>query len=532
MKDNAGRGGSAGTIDEDVVHRVLDRAAQAWGDEPLVTFTEDGQATTHSYAELASWSRGVAAALLDGPAQPGDRVAIMVSNRVEFLIAWFGCAYAGLVSVPVNTAMRGQLLAHVLTSTQPAVIVVEADFAEALMLALSTVGAEPTLVVVGGTTAVSNACLAFEDLLGHEEVQMPEVTPGVAHAVFFTSGTTGPAKGVTYSHARTVQLARNSNQWLDMRREDTAHTCLPLFHINALLNTFLNSVRVGCHCVIARRFSARRYWDEVREAGATIVNCLGTMGAILWKSPPSARDRDHRVRRGLVMPCPVDWDEWEQRFGFEVLQCYGSTDAGSIMGIPPDVHRRKGAAGRVLDGWNVAIVDDADTPVPRGRPGELVVRPTRPHIAMSGYWGNPEATVKAWRNLWMHTGDILREDEDGWFWFVSRKDEFIRRAGENVSCFEVENVILRMPRVDLVVAFAVPAEMGDEDVAVVVVPSPGSELGPQELHDFCVENLPKYCVPRYIALSDRLALTESGKVDRAAAIRDYRERLVDVSIRA
>lgn len=520
------------SIDDRLVHAALDRAAERWGDEPLITFgvARTGSLST-SYAALARDARSVAQTLLDAGLSSGDRVALMVSNRIEFLAVWFACAYAGLICVPLNTAQRGPLLGGLVESVDPALAFVEDKYVDQFIAAAPGQRVAERLVMVGDSVPpVGSGRLRYAAFLGRAGDSLtPPEKASTPHSIFFTSGTTGPAKGVVYSQARSAHLAANSNEWLQTERGDVVFTCLPLFHINALLNTFYNSMRVGCRCVIAEKFSASRFWDDVREIQATIVNCLGTMGAILWKQDPSPADTDHSVRRGLVMPCPVDWDEWRQRFGFDVLQCYGSTDAGSIMGIGRDVDAPKGSVGRVLDGWEVQIVDKDDRPVPVGTPGELLVRPTRPDIAMSGYWRRPDATVEAWRNLWLHTGDMLREDEDGNFWFVSRLSEFVRKAGENVSCFEVEQVITLHPDVELAMAFGIPAEMGDEEVGVLVVPRRVGELELDELREYCVEHLPLYAVPRYLGTIRTLPLTASGKVDRLAAMRGGRDLLVDMA---
>jgi crotonobetaine/carnitine-CoA ligase len=510
----------------ELLHEALGRAAERWGDAPLIEFLDHGASYPLSYARLAADSRALAVHLLQVGMHPNDRVALMMSNRAEFLTIWFACAYAGLVCVPVNTAMRGNLLDHVLRSTTPRLAFVERENLDVFAAAAESQELHIRLVVVGTAGSILQTDLPVVVNTSAAQI-LPSPRPSDSHSIFFTSGTTGPAKGVIYSHARTMHLARNSNEWLQTRSEDTVYTCLPLFHINALLNSFLNCLRVGGKIVISKRFSARNFWHEVRESEATIVNCLGTMAAILWKRDPSDMDRDHHVQRGLVMPCPVDWDDWHDRFGFEVLQCYGSTDAGSIIGAPVSPDRRTGAAGKLLEGWEAVIADDADNPLPTGTAGELLVRPTLPHIAMDGYWDQPGATVNAWRNLWIHTGDILTVDEDGWFWFVSRKAEFIRRSGENISCFEVEQTILRHSALELVLAFGVPSDMGDDDVAVIVEPRLGHTVDAAELRIFCVEHLPRYGVPRYVGVATRLPLTESGKVDRATAIRDLRHLLVD-----
>jgi crotonobetaine/carnitine-CoA ligase len=330
----------------------------------------------------------------------------------------------------------------------------------------------------------------------------------------YTSGTTGPSKGVLHTHNSIVAFGDKA-QWLfRYTADDVSHNCLPLFHANALCVTLLPSVRIGATAFFGRRFSASGFWPELREHKATVTSILGAMVPILWGAEPSARDLDNEVRVALSVPTPPAefYDGFERRFGLRLVSQYGMSDTSMVIGTPPDVRGRPGYAGVCSRDFECVVVDEHDQPVPDGTPGELVVRPLKPDIIMRGYWNNPSATLDAFRNLWFHTGDVLIREPDGWFKFIDRKKDAMRRFGENISSFEVESVIAMHPDVAEVAVYGVPAQLSEDEVMAAVVFRPGHEPDMASLGCYCDEQLPYFASPRYLVALDELPKTENEKV--------------------
>jgi crotonobetaine/carnitine-CoA ligase len=330
--------------------------------------------------------------------------------------------------------------------------------------------------------------------------------------MLYTSGTTGPSKGVLCPHAQWYWWAVKAGEILGVREGDVLYTCLPVFHTNAL-STFAQALLHGATFVPGERFSASRFWQRLSDSGATITYLLGAMVYILAKRPPEEYV-EHTTRVALAPATSAELCvEFRQRFGIRIVDAWGSTEtnaviASSVGDAPP------GSMGGVVDGFDARAVDEDDEEVPRGTPGELVVRSDLPFAFATGYHGLPEKTVDAWRNLWFHTGDRVVCDEDGWFWFVDRLKDSIRRRGENISSYEVEAVLSAHPDVAAAAVVPVPADVGEDEVLACVVPRDGVRLDPAELVAFCEPRLAAFAVPRYVELVDELPLTANGKVEK------------------
>jgi crotonobetaine/carnitine-CoA ligase len=265
--------------------------------------------------------------------------------------------------------------------------------------------------------------------------------------------------------------------------------------------------------VIGPRFSASRFWQRAAAADATVTYLLGTMVSILASRAPTADDRSHRVRIALTPATPPEvWDTFRARFGVELVEGHGMTETNAVIG-PRDGEQRPGWMGRVMPGFEAIVVDENDVPVPNGTAGELVMRARGPFAFASGSWRMPEATVAAWRNLWFHTGDRVVA-EDGWLRFLDRMKDAIRRRGENISAWEVEQVLLQHERVESAAVIPVPFEFGEDEVMACLVPRAGARLDPIEVVRFCEPRLPHFAVPRYLEIVDSLPLTENGKVQK------------------
>jgi crotonobetaine/carnitine-CoA ligase len=337
--------------------------------------------------------------------------------------------------------------------------------------------------------------------------------------ILYTSGTTGPAKGVRCPHAQLYWWGIINSEVLGIGPGDVLFTSLPLFHTNAI-NSLFQALVAGATYAIEPRFSASRYWDQAREHGATVTYLLGAMIAMLQAQPSSDADRGHQVRVALAPATPAPLHEpFRERFGIALIDGYGSTETSHIIGRAEDP-QRPGLLGRPVDEFDVRVFDEHDAEVPAGTPGELVVRSRHPFSLAGGYHGMPDATVAAWRNLWFHTGDQVVCDGDGWFRFMDRHKDTIRRRGENISSVEVERTLLEHPDVGAVAVYPVPSELAEDEVMAAIVPAPGASPDPVALMAHCEPRLAYFAIPRYIDLVDSLPLTENGKVRK----QDLRER--------
>lgn len=497
----------SGAHDVETLGGLLRESAAASGRKPVVQFIDGPSITAEDLLQLSSQAGGVFQQL---GVHRGDRVAIMLSNSEEFLWAYFGAAICGAVSVPLNVELRGPILEHMLAESEPTVIVAETQYVPTLEVALSTTGVETTILRAGSSGGGTDEFRSA--VLGSDPGGFVETAPADLAVILYTSGTTGRSKGIMVCNRMSMSLPAAVEQSLEYRADDVMYNVLPLFHGNTLNISLLPALRTGATAVIGRRFSASNWWKEITECGATAISLLGSMVPILWNRPPTEFDRAHNVRIALAVPAPMtEYEGFEQRFGLRLASLYGMTDCGLTILTPPG-QGRPGYAGTAHDDWECRVVDEFDEPVPDGYGGELVLRPKRPFITQLGYWRNAEATVTAWQNLWFHTGDRMIRDPDGWFRFVDRKKDAIRRFGENISSFEVESVILSHPAVAEVAVFPVPSEMEEDEVMAAVVLEEGSSCTAAQLSEHCTHLLPYFAVPRFIDIRGHLPKTSTEKV--------------------
>jgi crotonobetaine/carnitine-CoA ligase len=484
--------------------------ARAWDRGTQVAAVIDGQPVT--YGELADRAARVTGGLQALGVEPGDRVAVMLSTRPEFLYAWFGILGAGAIEVPIHDAARGPGIAYILQTTGARLLIVDDEHVEHVAEQVAAVPSLRHVVVVGDVPVLARPASSFAALLAHERAAFVEVAPSAPASILFTGGTTGPPKGVVVSHNHNLNMARGVVDMLGYDEQDTLYSVFPLFHANAKYVSVLASMVAGARVVVDRRFSASRFWETCRREGVTAFNGMGEMLRILLKRDPAPEDADHGVRVVFGAAAPVDLIEaFEQRFGVAVLDVYGLTETGPVTAITWD-HRRPGSCGIPTPWYEVRIVDEHDHEVAPGEVGEIVVRPRRPHVMMEGYWGNEAATLKTLRNLWFHTGDLASRDEDGFFWFRERGTDSIRRRGENVSAWEVERVLADHPELLEAAVFGVPAEIGGQEVMVAAVRRPGVVMTPEALLDYCTGKMPHFAVPRYVRFMDKLPRSHAQRV--------------------
>jgi crotonobetaine/carnitine-CoA ligase len=487
---------------QQTVPHLLRLQAERWGGRVAVR-TGDLEL---SFAELPDLVGRRAAALAAAGIGPGDRVAALCSNRIELLELILACGWLGAIAAPLNTATRGPQLAHMLANAEPVAILVEDEFTAALDSLDSGV---PAGIALWHLDADSSGWPPPPA----DPAPPGRVGPGDTLVMLYTSGTTGPAKGVRCPHAQLFRFGLNVVNLLEITEDDVLYTCLPLFHTNAL-NCFFQALLSGATYALDTRFSASRFFTRAIDAGATVTYLLGAMVPILLKQPVRPQEREHSIRiANGNAPAPEVDRETRERFGFWVAECYASTEAGCVLGAPL-AEQRLGAMGRPMPGYEAIVADDLDRAVPTGTSGELLVRAQHPFSLATGYNRMPEKTVEAWRNLWYHTGDRVVEEEDGYLSFVDRMTDSLRRRGENISSFEVEQVLLTHPDVSECAVFGVPSELGEDEVMAAVVLRPGATLEPAALVEFCAGRLAYFAIPRYLELVDALPLTENGKVKK------------------
>ena len=502
------------------IDALLAGQARAVPDRVFLRF-DDGDLT---FAETERRVDALAAGLAGLGVSCGELVPVLLPNGADFVVTWLALCRLGAVATLVNTALRGPALAHALDLTTAGLVVVH----DSLVPSLDPIVAEGTdlarAVVVGGPDGSRRELAAAgvevvddASLAGVAGSPLPPPTHTVTDPamVLFTSGTTGPSKGCVLSHRYAVRQAQLMIEHFGLRPDDVLYSPFPLFHLDASVLTVMPALVLGTTAAIGGRFSASGFWDEVRRFRATVFDFMGATLTMLHKRTPAPDDTDHPVRLAWGVPVPEFAPQFEERFGMRLVEAYGSTDAGVPIYQPLDEPRRPGSCGRAIPQYDIAVVDGDDHEVAVGEVGELVVRPNEPSLISDGYYGQPEATLASRRNLWFHTGDLVRRDAEGYVYFVGRTTDSIRRRGENISAFEVEEVVKLHPLVLDAAAYGVPSELSEDDVMVAVVVRPGEVLAPADLVAFCAQRMARHMLPRYVDIVAELPRTPTEKVEKA-----------------
>jgi carnitine-CoA ligase len=500
---------------ERTITHILESRAAATPDRRLLVIGE----RTFTAAELNETVNRVAHGLLQIGFGSGVTTALLSSNRPEMVVAWLALAKIGAVCVPINIASKAPQLAHVLSNSQSRALVAESRWLPELRQVQHDLPALERIVtfdpVDAGASEHGRQMSAFENLLTDRTENPPvSVDPVDLASIMYTGGTTGPSKGVMCSQSQYYWWARTLSEAIGLAESDVWYTCLPMFHINAQ-GTFLASLLTGATISVGERFSARGYWNEARRAGATVCSLLGTMSHILYHREPAPDERPPQLRLIFCPAFPAALQlAFEARFGVRVMNAYGSTELNCVTMTGREGPSRPGSMGPVLEYFEMKVVDENDCALPFGTPGELIVRPKQPFSTMLGYFGLPEKTMEAWRNLWFHTGDRAYQNADGDFYFVDRLRDSIRRRGENISSFEVEQVVNGHEAVLESAAYPVPAEVGEDDVMVSIVPRPNCRVDAVELIQWCEARLPRFAVPRFVDIVTELPKTAVGRVEK------------------
>jgi carnitine-CoA ligase len=493
---------------------LLEERAKELGGKTMLYF----KGKSFSYAEMDANANRLANFFSGLGGAPGKTVAIVMKNSPKYLDAFFGAQKLGMCGVPMNIQLRGDGLSYIFNHSEADFIVIDHDLYQYYQavsdklehkhkLVVNTDGAPAGFVMPQGAVALSEAYGSLSS------VQKPEVKidPESKCLMLYTSGTTGRAKGVPTKFNKTQIKTMTILARATLEKSDIYYTCLPLFHANALILTVTMAMNGKAAVAMSEKFSASKFWDEVRETNATVFNSIGAMIPILMKQPEKPNDRDNKVRYVLSAACPTAmWAPFEKRFGVQLFEGYGAVDGGGFIVInfgtaPP------GSMGKPLFG-KYRLVDNEDKDVPVGTPGELIFWAGNQKDKAVEYYKDDQASEKKLRDGWLHTGDLVTRDEKGNLFFSGRKTEFMRRKGENISAYDVEQAILQHPEIVECAVFAVPSELAEDEVMAVIVGLEGKTPDPFQIVKFLEDKLAKFAIPRFWRIMKELPKTETQRV--------------------
>lgn len=496
------------------VRSFLEGAVERNADAPYLIWEEE----VETYEEFNAKVDAAAAYWHEMGVRKGDCVSFMADNSPEFLHAWLGLAKIGAVLVAINTGFKFAEAKYLVDHSESRFALVDPAHAE-LFQRIS--GESPSLqkVLSNGSSEKFDDFFAGARELGGSAPSV-DLSGDDLVSLIYTSGTTGKPKGVMQPHRNYVMTGQAYPHWMKMERGDRIYACLPLFHINSQAYSTMGAIGAEGAMVLAPRFSASKFWPDVRKNGVTVFNFIGAMTVILSKSEPSPDDRNHKVRVAYGVPAlPHDVRmQVEERFGLACVSGFGMSETTFGLLEPIDEARHADSMGTPrshpdpsVPATQARIVDGEGNEVPAGEIGELVLK--NPAM-MLGYFREPEKTAEALVDDWLHTGDSAWQAEDGYFYFVDRKKDIVRRRGENVSSLEVEMVVNTHPDVQESAVIGVPSDLTDEELCVFVVPRDGVTVDPEAIIAWCDENLAAFKVPRYVELVEALPKTPTAKIEK------------------
>lgn len=443
---------------------------------------------------------------------PGQRVAVMLDNHADHVVAFFALCTLGAVWVPVNINLRGASLEWVFSKASPRAVIAEGKYSSLLEPLSSALSLEAVVLREAGAGLSKSAVAMDFAVVAAGDSRPPAAAPAIqdTRAIMFTSGTTGMPKGALMTERMLRACAIGAGIAADVKAGDVFLLWEPIYH-SAGAEICILALQESITLAIVPRFSASRFWDQVRRHRVTKLHYLGGVLDILLKQTPHPDDRSHSITLAFGAGCtPRIWEPFEQRFGIKVREVYGLTEGSGFTTL--NASGKVGSIGRPYPYLDVLVVDDAGSPLPHGRVGEIIMRGKEPGLITEGYLENPEATAAGLRNGWLYTGDLGYYDEQGDFYFVGRKKDSIRRRGENISAWEVERILNSHPSIQESAVIGVPAEVGEEDIKAFIQCVPGATLDPEELIRWCEPRMPYFQIPRYIAWVTRFEKTPTERI--------------------
>ncbi len=500
---------------ERVIHVILEQQVAKYGNR-LFLFFKDQE---YGYRDFDEAANRVACSLQKMGISKGDKVAILMGNCPEFLFLWFGISKLGAIEVPINTAHKREFLRYFLSNSDARILVAEGQYLDRVMPLLADIRSIENIVVLNPLRNDLPRCekhiADWASVMANDgSYERSDVLWSDPFAIMYTSGTTGPSKGAVMPQNYALHMGEICIKAVEYDETDCLYNALPLFHGNAQLLSFMPALMSGARTVLAERFSASAFWEDIKRYGCTEFNSLGGIVPILFKADPKPDDAANSLRKIFSAATPADiYEAFEERFGVRIIEGYGMTEIGlPLMNSLEDRKARR--CGRVLPDCQVKVVDDNGIQVDAHQVGELLVRPLKPFSMMLEYYKMPEKTIEAWGDLWFHTGDYLYYDERDYFYFVDRKKDALRRRGENISSYEVEKVINSHPAIFESAAVAAKSELGEDEVMVCLKLKPGQTLTPPELIMFCEEQMAYFMVPRYVRIMNQLPKTPTERIKK------------------
>ncbi|MBL8704355.1 MAG: AMP-binding protein [Rhodospirillales bacterium] len=504
-----------GNDDRTIGQLLTDRARDTPG---FVYCRFGGQAI--DFADLNQRVNRYANALVAAGVGPDDRVAIMLPNHPDYVVAFLALLKLGVCQIPVNVHLKGEGLAYLLRHATPRVIIVDELFAEAALPILRA--QKPPVVVWRGALPdlPDSRVVPFSDMTTHADPAEPSFAggPDKMVSIMYTSGTTGLPKGVMVTDRMLRVAARASCRLAEIKPGDVFHVWEPLYHIGGvevMILALMEELTLG----MVERFSVSQFWRQVREFKATHIHFLGGVLAMLLKEAPKPDDRDNTVRVAWGGGCPLQvWRAFEERFGVQIRECYGMTECSSFT--TQNLTGKLGSTGKPLPFFEVRIAGENGEALGQDQRGEFWVKGKVPGLITEGYFANPEATRSSFRDGWFLTGDLGYFDADGDYYYAGRKKDSIRRRGENVAAYEVERIINEHPAVAESGIIGVPNELGDEDIKVFLRLKPGARLEPMDFIQWCEPKMAYFQVPRFVDFIQEFPKTPSERIRKDALPRD------------
>lgn len=494
--------------EKNTLGRLLDEKAEKNGDKPFLYFEDQ----MIRYKEINERAHRIANGFIQRGIKKGDKVGIFMENCPEYIYTWFALSKIGAVEVPINNFHKGEILTYFINYSDAKILVTTERLAPELRKIEHKLENLEHVITHGGTIGSTYENITTEPY--QNLLESPKTLPKMdvrfndLMAIIFTSGTTGASKGVMITHNHAIFVASEYVDCLNYKDMDIAYDYLSLFHMASQFGFPLAALLSDSACVLKTGFSATSFWGDIRKYGCTITGFFEAVLRILSKAPERDDDADNPLCACAVGHVPPEIHKpFERRFAVKLLDNYGMTEADcTIRATLDDI--KVGSCGKPRGGYfDVRIFDQNDRELPPHEVGEIVKRPLRPHIMFEGYYKMPEKTLEVFRNLWFHTGDLAYRDEDGYFFFVGREKDMIRRGGENISAQEVESVLDSHPQVSECAAVAAPSDVWGEEVKVVIVQKDGETINPEEIVAYCDARMAYFMVPRYIEFVDTIPRT-------------------------
>jgi crotonobetaine/carnitine-CoA ligase len=510
----------------DSIWQIVQARAREHGDKTYLNFIEHGEQIT--YRQAADRSAALGQGLRGLGIEKGDKVGLLLAGAPLHVYAWYACLSCGIVDVPINPDFRGEVLDHAILKMDITAVFADEQGVQALQSASAQVRERLRVVVVpdtvhAGASESGQVPAGIQRFVSVSQVEQAglssdlapvEINPRALASIRFSSGTTGLPKGVMMDHGHMLASARKFNDMVQFGPQDRMYTCFPFHHVFATITGVLSTMCAGASMVVAKKFSAARFWQDIRQHGVTRSHLLDPLVPLLLKQPPSELDRQHKVP--VMFTAAGHYPEFEERFGVRIIALYDMSELTVVAHYPPGLARRAGSCGTLSGLFDVQVQDDNGCALPVGSDGEIAVRPRYPSLMFMGYYNDAEQTAERWRDMWFRTGDRGKFDADGYFYFLGRAGDRIRRRGVNISAEQVERIALQNKAILECAAIAVPGELGEDDIKLCARLVPGASATPAEIAESLVEALPRAMTVRYVEVFEALPKTQTEKVQRAA----------------